>query len=144
MAIPQQLVNATPSFISWCDASVAKMTEIKNTRGRYFQGEHGKQGSEYTKIVEVPGTDDFGRPYMRRERQAAESFDDFLAGRPVHSFLPGTLDQLRINRYEGPQGEGWFITALVGIGGKQYLMSYDGAGPEDRGFSWREFTEGLE
>ena len=135
MAIPQQLIDATPAFVQWCEDRKPKLREIKNTRGRHFQGSVNRMDeSEYRKVVEVPD----GKGGFRKEWQAAETFRDFLGGRPAHSFLPGSLRDLRVNRYEAPDGEGWFITAEVGMGGKTYRFSYDGDGPEGFGHDWRE------
>ena len=138
MSIPSNLVRATPDFIAWCVESADTIRVLKNTRGRYFQGSVNKMDeSEYTKVVEVPdGLDEDGNPKSRLERQTAETFREFLGGRPAFSFLPGRVIDLRVNRYEAPDGEGWFITAAVEVGGETYTYSYDGDGPSDYGHDW--------
>lgn len=140
MAIPQQLIDKTPDFLAWCVASEDSIRVIKNTRGRYFQGSVNKMDeSEYTKVVDVPdGVDEQGNAVIRKVLQPADTFRDFLGGRPAHSFLPGNTIDLRVNRYEAPGGEGWFISAVVEMGGKRYAMQYDGDGPSDMGRAWQE------
>ena len=135
MAIPQALIDATPGFVQWCDDSIPKMVEIRANHGRHFQGSVLKMDeSEYQRVEDL--IDGEGNPY--KAWAAGATFRDFLGGRPPHSFLPGNTVGFRVNRYEAPGGEGWFITATVEMSGKTYRYSYDGTGPEDFGADWRE------